>query len=237
MDDLQFRRSLYEDPHNNDDSITKAKATDPAKKKFAQEIEQLDEKIFNALKVPVPEELYERLILRQTLDGHQQDKKKKRVHLALAASVAFVMGLTINFMHFSNAYTNVGDYAFAHVEYESDNFSNNNEANVTLASLNQKMTTFNGSFDDSLGELMFADYCRFDGMKSLHLVFKGINSPVNVIIIPKNEHLEFNSDFNKENLHGKSQQFRDANIIVVGDKQEQLDTWQKNIRENIHWSI
>jgi hypothetical protein len=237
MDDLQFRRSIYADPHSNEDELAKAKATDPSKQKFAQEIEQLDEKILSALKVPVPEELSERLILRQTLESHQQEKKKKRVHLALAASVAFVMGLTINFMQFSSAYTNVGDYAFAHVAHESEYFTNTDEANVTLASLNQKMEAFNGSFADTLGELIFADYCRFDGMKSLHLVYKGINSPVNVFVIPKNDHLEFNSDFSKSDLNGKTQQFKDANIIVVGDKTERLDTWQQNIKANVRWSI
>ncbi len=237
MDDLQFRRSIYADPHSDNEELAHAKATDPTKKKFAQEIEQLDEKILNALKVPVPEDLSERLILRQTFKSHQQEKKKKRFHLAIAASVAFALGLTVNMMHFSNAYDNVGDYAFAHVAHEAEYFSNNGEANVTLASLNKKMASFNGTFGDKLGELMFADFCRFDGMKSLHLVYKGENSPVNVFIIPKNDHLAFNSDFANSDLQGKTQRFKDANIIVVGDKNEPLQKWQQNIKENVSWSI
>ena len=237
MDDLQFRRSIFADPHSNDDLLTEAKATDPNKQRFAQDIQQLDDKIFNALKVPVPEGLSDKLILRQVLESHQKDKKKKRVHLAMAASVALVMGLTFNFMQFSSAYSDVGDYAFAHVEHEADHFSNRDEANVTLASLNQKMEAFNGRFDDTLGELIFADYCRFDGMKSLHLVFKGITSPVNVIIIPEDTDLAFNSDFSKSTLNGSTQHFKAANIIVVGDKSEHLDTWQRNIKANVKWSI
>ena len=42
------------------------------------------------------------------------------------------------------------------------------------------MVTFNGSFSESMGELIAADYCRFDGMKSLHLVFKGVTDTVAV---------------------------------------------------------
>lgn len=237
MDDLQFRRSIYADPQCKDDEVFNAKASDPTKQKFAKEIEQLDQRILNALKIPVPEEMSQRLILRQALDSHQQQKKKKRVHLALAASVAFAMGLTINFLQFSSAYTNVGDYAFAHTAHEAEYFSNNDEATITLASLNQKMASFNGNFSDKLGELIFADYCRFDGMKSLHLVYKGNNAPVNVYIIPKNDHLEFINSFSNTKLNGRSQQFKNANIIVVGDKTESLQQWQKNIKSNVTWSI
>lgn len=237
MDDLQFRRSLYEDPHVCDDAIIAAKSTDPAKQKFAQEIKLLDKKIAQAMKVPVPEELYAKLILRQTLVSHNQQKKKNRIHLALAASVAFAIGLTFNFMQFSKAYSNIGDYAIAHVNHEAKYFANNDEANISLASLNDKMTTFNGHFDNSLGKLIFADYCQFDGIKSLHLVFQGDTNPVTVFVIPQNNELKFNANFSSNELHGITQQFKNANIIVVGDEAEPLQKWQKSINKNIRWSI
>lgn len=237
MDELQFRRSLYEDPHSTDADIINAKASDPSKQKFAKEIQELDDKILQAFKVPVPDDMVQKLILRQALESHQQQKKKKRVHLALAASVALTMGLTINFVNFSSAYSTVGDYAFAHTNYEAEFFSNDDDATVTLASLNRKMASFNGNFSDKLGQLIAADFCRFDSMKSLHLVFKGKNSPVNVFIVPNNNHLAYTNSFSNEEYNGKSMQFKDANIIVIGDKTESLSKWQKNIKENVTWSI
>jgi len=237
MDDLHFRKSIYADPQTSDDAIIEAMNADPAKKKFAQDIDKLDDKIAQALQIPVPDELYNKLILRQTMAIHQQQKKKTRVHLALAASVAFAMGLTFNFMQVSNAYTNMGDYALAHVNHEAQYFSNNDEAKVTLASLNQKMAAFNGSFEQKLGELIAANYCRFDGMKSLHLVFQGESSPVTVFIIPQSDELEFKANFAENQLKGKSIKYKDANIIVVGDKKESLRKWQENIEKNVRWSI
>ena len=237
MDDLQFRRSIYADPQCKDDEIINAQASDPAKQKFAKEIEQLDQQILNALKIPVPDEMCQKLILRQALDSHQQQKKKKKVHLALAASVAFVMGLTINFLQFSSAYTNIGDYAFAHTVHEAHHFSNTDDPTVSLASLNKKMASFNGNFSSKLGELIFADYCRFDGMKSLHLVYKGNNAPVNVYIMPNNDDLEFISSFSNTELNGRSLQFKNTNIIVVSDKTESIQQWQQDIKSNVTWSI
>ena len=101
MDDLQVRRSILSDPKGRDDALNEAIKNDIAKQKFVQEIDALDDKIAQAMNIPVPDGLYDKLILRQTLASHQQQKSKTRVRLAMAASVAFVMGLTVNFMMLS----------------------------------------------------------------------------------------------------------------------------------------
>ncbi len=236
MDDLLFRRNIYADPKTTDSDVQSAKNADPAKQKFAQEIEQLDQQIFTALNVSVPEDLSEKLILRQSLASHQQQKKSSRIKLALAASVAFAIGLTVNQLQFSHAYDSVGDYAIAHTAHEAQYFTNDGEANVTLASLNKKMASFNGSFSEDLGELMMAEFCRFDGMKSLHLVFRGQSSPVNVYIVPENEHLAFSKKFSNKELNGVVNNFKNSQIIVVGDKKEPLNVWQQRINQNVRWS-
>ena len=237
MDDLKFRRAIYADPNSQDADVLVAQQQDASKKQFTKDICQLDEKIKKALQIPVPDDLCNKLILRQTLASHQVQKRKTRVHLALAASVAIVGGLMLNFMQFSSAYNNLGDYALAHVYYEEGSIANNSANQVTLASLNQKMATFDGTFSQPLGKLLFADYCRFDGMKSLHLIYQGKTSPVTVFIIPKNEQLSFTADFDDKQLFGSSLEFNHSNIIVVGDKNESLGQWQKNISDTVNWSI
>jgi hypothetical protein len=237
MDDLQFRRSIYADPTCQDEDIIAAQQDDPAKKEFAQELLQLDEKLKKAMQIPVPDGLCDKLILRQTMASHQHKKRKSKVHLALAASVAIVAGLVVNYLQFSNSYNNLGDYALAHVYHEQGVFSNQDENNISLDSLNKKMIAFDGSFSEPLGQLISADYCRFDGMKSLHLVFKGLTDTVAVFVIPKSEHLTFNKSFSDTALKGESIKFDNANIIVVADKNESLSKWQRVINDNITWSI
>jgi hypothetical protein len=237
MDDLQFRRSILADPKTRDDAINAALKSDPAKQKFVQETESLDSKIAQAMNIPVPEDLANKLILRQTLASHQQQKGKTRVRLAMAASVALVMGLTANFMLFSNTYKNLADYAIAHVNHEAAHFSNTDQPTVTLASLNDKMSAFKGSFASTFGTLIFADYCRFDGNKSLHLVFQGKSSPVNVFILPDDQDIEFVANFENSKLQGNSLHFNHSNIIVVGDKNEPIKQWQDRVSQSITWSI
>lgn len=236
MDDLQFRRSLYADPKHMDEEIKAAMNADPKKQQFAQELEQLDSKIAKALEVDVPDDLANKLILRQTMASHQQQKRKSRVHLALAASVAFAFGLTLNFMQFSSAYSGIGEYALAHVYHEQEYFSNNQEAKVTLASLNSKMDTFDGSFANMIGKLISADYCRFDGIKSLHLVFQGEQSPVNVFIVPERDDVSFTEYFSDKELNGVAEKIGKQNVIIVGDKKEPIEKWRTNLNSNIRWS-
>jgi len=237
MDDLQIRRSILADPKNRDEALNSAIKAEPTKQKFAKEVEALDDNIIRAINVPVPDDLANKLILRQTLASHQQQKRKTRVRLAMAASVAFVMGLTINFMMFSSTYKNLGDYAIAHVNHEAAYFSNDDSPSVTLATLNEKMAVFNGSFDSTFGTLIFADYCRFDGSKSLHLVFQGKSSPVNIFILPNDEDIKFVANFANDKLQGRSLNFNRSNIIVVGDKKEPIAQWQDRVNHNITWSI
>ncbi len=237
MDDLQYRRSIYADPTSQDEDIIAAQNADPAKKQLAQELYLFDEKLKQAMKIPVPDDLCNKLLLRQTLASHQQSKRKSRVHLALAASVAIIAGLVVNYLQFTSTYTNLGDYALAHVYHEKDDFYNDDNNRVSLTSLNRKMSTFSGSFNESLGELISADYCRFDGMKSLHLVFQGLTDTVTVFIVPKEEHLAFTNKFSNNKLQGESIGFKQANILVVADKNESLKLWQQKINDNISWSI
>lgn len=237
MNDLQYRRSIFADPKSQDSDILAAQNADPAKKQLAHELCQFDEKLKQAMKIPVPDDLCNKLLLRQTLASHQQEKRKSRIHLALAASVAIIAGLVVNYLQFSSSYTNVGDYALAHVYHEQDAFSNDANTRVSLTSLNQKMTTFNGNFSESMGELISADYCRFDGMKSLHLVFKGVTDIVTVFIVPKEEHLAFTDNFSDEKLRGQALGFEHANVLVVANKNESLKKWQQTISRNISWSI
>ncbi len=237
MDDLQFRRSIYANPTSQDKDIIAAQNADPAKKQLAQELCQFDEKLKQAMNIPVPDDLCNKLLLRQTLASHQQEKRKTRIHLALAASVAIVAGVVVNYLQFSSSYTNLGDYALAHVYHEQSYFSNDDNTRVSLTSLNNKMSTFKGSFNDSLGELISAGYCRFDGMRSLHLVFQGLTDTVTVFVVPKKEHLAFIDKFNDEKLQGESLSFKNANILIVADKSESLSHWQRTISDNITWSI
>jgi hypothetical protein len=241
MDELEFRRFLLSEPQPEDardiDRLNQAISQDASKEKFAQNIYQMEDKIKSAMNVDVPDGLYDKLILRQTLSTHNEKKSKTRFQFAIAASVTLTLGVLLNVMQFSPAYNNLGDYALAHVYYEDGNFDNSSTVSVDLNTLNDKMAVFGGTFTKSLGKLISADYCRFDTTKSLHLVFQGKTSPVTVFIVPKKEGIRFESTFGDTQYKGRSQAYSDNNIIVVSDEEESLLQWQNAINESVNWRV
>ena len=78
MDDLQFRRNVYADPSNLDEETRKAINEDASREKFVNELESLDHEIKRALSVDVPENLTQKLILKQTFASHRQQQKNLR---------------------------------------------------------------------------------------------------------------------------------------------------------------
>lgn len=236
MDDLQFRRSILADPHSLEEALNEAIKLDPAKQKFVSDVSKIEDKIAKAMEVPVPDDLYNKLILRQTLASHKQHKRKTKIQYSLAASIALIFGLSFQFIQFSSAYQNIGEQALAHIEHEAGHFSNFTTNAVSLDVLNKKMAAFHGEFKESLGTLISADFCRFDGMKSLHLVFQGKTSPVTVFVVPDTEELAFTANFSTDELIGQSQHFEHTNIIVVGDKNESVQEWQNMINHKLNWN-
>jgi hypothetical protein len=237
MDDLQFRRILYAEPNCKDADVLTAKAQDPAKQQFAQEVERLEQKIATVVNVPVPDELASKLILKQVMLSHQQQKRKNRLQLAMAASVAFALGLTFNLMQASSAYTSIGDYALAHAHHEQVFFNNDQPANISLASLNEKMLPFQGQFTSDIGPLISVSRCDFGNINALHLTYQGKYQPVTILVIPSNTKLPMHSKFTDQTLHGIASTFEHAEVIIVADKAEPLEHWQQNLANNIKWSI
>lgn len=237
MDDLQFRRSLFADPNNIDADIQQAIKADSSKEKFADELNKLEQDLQSAFNVDVPEGLCDKLILRQTMFSHKQQKRKNRIQLSIAASVAFAIGLGMNVLQFSSAYNNLSDHALAHLYHEDGVFTNNSPAKVSLTSLNDKMSTFGGNFKGIMGELISADFCRFDSLKSLHLVFKGENSPITVFVIPHDDDLTVTEQFADAKFTGQVIQYRNSNIVVMAEKGENIDQWKNKVSESITWSI
>ena len=237
MDDLEFRRAVLADPNSEDDSIRDSAADDPVKQAFLTDMRQFDKKLDDALKVDVPENLAERLILRQTLESHQQQKRRNRVHIAMAASIAFAVGLSLHTLY-SPVVTeaNIGTYSLAHVSHGIDHLINARENN-TLEQVNVKMARFGGQFTQAPAKAVFANYCNFDGITSLHLIFEDTQGRVSVFVTPSDANFDFVSEFSDDRFIGRGIDFEKAQVTVVGDKGKPIDAFTENLKSSLNWQI
>jgi hypothetical protein len=234
MDDLKFRRTLYADPNCTDEKVLKAMADDPAKQAFCKELKQLDKKLDAASQVEVPKDLVHKLILRQTMQTHKSQKIRSRVHLALAASVAFVIGVSFTLWQQSSL-INLSEQAIAHVYQEGD-YALDAQENISLQQVNAKLASFGGTFTEDIGRVYYANFCDFENVRSLHMVVQGENGKVTIFVVPhENNHRTEGTTLDSKYKSQAADLMR-ASIVVVGEQNENVTLIKQNISKKLQFS-
>jgi hypothetical protein len=225
MDELSFRRTIYAEPNTTDPDIIQAANNDPAKQAFWDEVKAMDAQLAQAMNIPVPENFADKLILRQGMDEFTQKRKKRPWYVAMAASVAMVVG--VSYMTLLAGNNGLANDVFAHVshEYMNKEMTMGGE-NVTQEAINEKMATFNGSLSEDIGEVVSANYCYLNTIKSLHMIIRGKTGLVNLFVVPDNKSKELEEDFSNDELIGTSFLLSSAKIIIVGDDKEDVSQLQ-----------
>lgn len=235
MDELEFRRVMYSDPNCTDPDLLEAIASDPKKQDFYKELKQLDVKIKQATQVKVPSDLAHKLILRQTLQSHKTHKTRARVQLAMAASVAFVVGISFNMWQQSNL-LDLADQAIAHVHHEGINALGAYE-NVSLQQVNAKLAQFGGEFTEELGEVTYANFCDYENVRSLHMVIEGKEGKMSVFVIPHDDAHKASGTASDKYYNSQAIDVNRASIIVVGEEGTNVRKMKEEIKEKIQFSI
>jgi hypothetical protein len=232
MDDLSFRKAVLAEPFTKDRDVIEAANNDGQKQAFWEEIKAMENDIAQVMQIPVPENLAERLILRQTIKEHNKDVKQRPWYLALAASVVFASVLGVFMM--GGGSNKLANDVFAHMDHMEIELMKS--AQVDLAAVNGKLATFNGQINDDLGEIVSANYCYLDKIKSLHLIIRGENGLVSLFVMPESIAESISDTFSNATFKGASFLLESAKIIVVGENQDDIDTVQQNAKSSLAFS-
>ncbi|MDN4503724.1 DUF3379 family protein [Alteromonadaceae bacterium BrNp21-10] len=233
MDDLEFRRTIYADPNSKDEALKVAAKQDPKKQQFWNEVKKLDADIKQQLHAEVPQDLAHRIVLQQSLQQHQQLKSRQPWYVAMAASVALMIGISFTLLNAQPI--DLAEHALTHVNLEGDSALNANE-HVNLQQLNAKLASMGGKFDDDIGEIYFANYCDFDQVRSLHVVLKGEQGRVTVFIVPHNPQFALKSHFADSRFIGQGIDIGKATLLVVGEKTEPLFKTTEKLQKHLLFS-
>ncbi len=222
MDELEFRRRAYADPQSRDDDFIQASEETPERQQFLKDLNKLDAKLEQAMSLDVPDGLADKLLLNQQLSNHRQQKKTVSFMMAMAASVAMVLG--VGYATWRMAPIELSEHAIAHVLHEPKALSAHgdisfNQINAQLASLKG----FNDKgFSSQPGQIFYSTYCDFQGVRSLHLVMQGENGKVTLFIVPTEERMALESQFADNHLKGLGLSKGDAFLLLVGENQQDL---------------
>lgn len=232
MDDLSFRKAIYAEPYTKDPKVLEAAKQDPKKQAFWDEIKKMESELQHAMHIPVPENLAEKLILRQSLDTHSQSKKKWPWYLALAASVVFASVTSV--ILFNRGHGSLQEDIFAHMSHVS--YEVKKGSRVDLDVMNQKLATFNGSIEQDIGEVVSANYCYLNTIKSLHLIIQGETGLTSLFVVPNSISDSIGDSFSNASFKGASFIIDSAKVIIVGDSIEAVSEMQKRAKAALSFS-
>ena len=233
MDELEFRRRIYADPETTDSDVVEAAKADESKRSFWNEQKQLDKQLKQALKVDVPEDLASKLIWQQSTDEFNRYKRRSRWYLAMAASVAFTIGIGLTMWYHQPL--SIGGQALAHMQYaEMETAHSLLPADLNM--VNAKLASFGGSFNEMLDGVEVVNYCHLSTVRSLHLIVDTPQGKMSVFVVPERGDVTVPSEFSDEQYRGESIKMRHANVMIVGDKDADLSVMKKAVSERIRFS-
>ena len=234
MDELEFRRTLYADPYCKDDKVLAAIAGDPKKQVFCKELKQLDKNMQQASQVKVPDDLMHKLILRQTMQSHRTTKVRNRIQLAVAASVAFVVGVSFTMWQQSHL-LDLSKQAIAHVHYEGG-YALDAEENFSIQQVNAKLAQFGAEFSEDIGRVYYANFCDFENVRSLHMVVEGENGKVSVFIIPHDATYLAEGSSQDRRYNSQAVDLKRASIVVVQEAGTNNNKMKEQLKRKIQFS-
>ncbi|MGF1724256.1 DUF3379 domain-containing protein [Photobacterium nomapromontoriensis] len=238
MDDLEFRRRLFADPNDISPEMIETRNASLANRKLSDELQSLDNKLERTMKVDVPDDLADRILFHQT---GQPDKKeyKTKAFLGLAASVVFIAGLFVGqFTGFINPATSqpkLAQMALEHI-YQESPFVNNIDEAVSLTQVNAKMTPFGSQFDRLPGHVYYVNHCGFGDQNALHMIMGTAHGKVTVFIVPTDTSSALTT-FADSNMQGVVLPAHNADLIVVGEKGQDITPVAQKLKSDLQWEI
>lgn len=232
MDDLTFRKTVYAEPFTKDPDVIEAAAKDPKKQAFWDELKAMEIELQAAMNVQVPEHLAEKLILRQTLSEHKSATQKRPWYIALAASVVFASVLSFSML---NSNTNqLSDDVLAHMSHVDLELMKS--AKVDINTVNDKLASFNGQVDGELGEVVSANYCYLDKIKSLHVIIRGENGLTSLFVVPDSITDSISKTFSNATYEGASFLLESAKVIIVGENKNDVERLEQRAKQSMSFS-
>ncbi|OLQ91203.1 chemotaxis protein [Vibrio ponticus] len=238
MDELEFRRRIMSDPKERDSDILDAMRTNDNNSKFAEELLDLDSRIAKAMNVEVPEDLADRILFNQS--SHSQSNVVRpnfiKRSMAMAASVAFVVGLLVGQINWGNivvapAQASIADTAIEHVMAEKPFIANLDEK-VNTAQINAKMAPFTHELSKQFPyHVYYLNHCGFGEANALHMVFEGEKGKVTLFMtsMPSDGVV----DFQKQGMDGVVEPVGNNSMVIVGEKGENVTKIADSIKQLI----
>ncbi len=237
MDDILFRHTAIATPNDKGDDFLQRQAEAEQDKALVNEAKQFDLDLQSVLKVDLPEDLAEKILLEQSFAVENKKTLNNRWHMAIAASIAFIIGISLPLLNNLNSLPlDIGTVAMQHVQQEYY-FTAKIDEQASRTAVNAKLASYGGKVQGDLGNVFFVNYCSFEGTPALHMIMQGEKGRITVFVVPDDAGFIETPVFNNQHLKGLTEKMGNANVVIVGEKDEPLEKMHLKLQKNIQWNI
>lgn len=249
MNCLEFRRISLSDPGTRDTDYNAHRSGCEDCSRYADGVSALDDKIKNALRVPVPEDLTSRIKLRRVMQGEQTARQVRPWHYAMAASI-FVMvalsGLLGYQVYTTNQYIDRLSLAavdHTRMERQGGHFvAAHEDPRMQQQRFSQVLASFGAKVMDDvvaeIGPLIHVQVCALAHIDSpvAHAQFLGKAGLVTIYYVIGRQ-LNRPEAFAADKFEGMLVPVGHGNLVVVGNPGERLDQVAHNFERAVAWEI
>jgi len=264
MDELDFRKRVYANPRDIDQDVLEAARANPEYQKIVNETLEFEDSLYSTMAgAETPEGLMSELLAipeKDEQDAGANPQSSSNVspfparkqsffqYYAAAASLLLVVGIvfSVSFNRGpSSANIVFGDNLLDHLHHdieEIDDITNGDsyavlaldEVNISMANAGTRLV----SYDNSAPlEVRSAKPCEIlPAYESAHLVLEGSHGAVSVIVI-NNSPVDVEFSISDSRFQGIVLPMEQGNMILVGEKNEDLNQYAAMFSENVEWLI
>ena len=234
---LDIRRALGAEPRRRDAWILEHCKMCAQCAAFLKDMLALDTRVERALNIEVPKELEARIVLRA--EFRASPHRRYGYWLAAAASVMLMVAGGIGVWQYRlNSAAMLGKALVAHVmnPKESVALDPNRPAIQDVSFVTGVLTRAGIRMHGTMGDISYARACPFRGEMVAHLVVRGRDGPVTVLLLP-HIHVDQPTHFSEQGFEGVILPHDKGSIAIIANNPTPMMPIAHEFMKMVQWSI
>lgn len=236
MDDIEFRRNAVINPKTKHADFLHKTKQSRSNHEFVKQQIAFDQYLHKTLDIPVPDNLADRIILKQQLSLHQAHRTKRvRNWLAagIAASVVLVISIIVLLPKTLDS-SLLNQQVINHVN--SDTHALNVLMDVPKTAIDTMLASYGGRFNGPIGKVTYLGHCIIGDKTGLHLVLKTRQGLVTVMILP-NQIIDSEYSLKTTDYQSLVYPSKKGSIAIIAEHSDSLRATQLTIDQNLNWIL
>lgn len=233
---LEVRRVLGAEPQRRDDAILAHCKACAACAAFMQEMLALDSRLGRAMAIPVPEGLEARIVLDASLKHNRRPRPV--TWLAMAASLLLAVGISAGVWWKARTELPLAAAVIQHVKnpMEADAIVPGQPLLRKVSLVQSVLDKVGVQVSGGLDGVTYAQVCPFRGQLVAHLVVRGRNGPVTVLLLP-HIHVNKPQHFDEEGFRGVIEPAGSGSIAILANNPSPMQPMAEELVGKVQWRI